>query len=98
MATIEARAPCPWKARSARSKPASAPISCSSTCASRICGRRSDPVQRLARFANGADVDTTIVGRRVLMRGRKLTGHDEGAILDRAEKAFRAAMQRAGLA
>ena len=57
-----------------------------------------DPVQRLARFANGADVDTTIVGGRVLMRGRKLTGHDEGAILDRAENAFRLAMQRAGLA
>lgn len=53
-----------------------------------------DPVQRLARFANGADVDTTIVDGRVLMRGRKLVGHDEGAILDRAEKAFRLAMQR----
>lgn len=57
-----------------------------------------NPVQRLARFANGADVDTTIVDGRVLMRARKLTEHDEGAILDRAEKAFRLAMQRAGLA
>ena len=57
-----------------------------------------DPMQRLARFANGADVDTTIVGGRVLMRGRKLVGQDEDAILDRAEKAFRLAMQRAGLA
>lgn len=57
-----------------------------------------DPVQRLARFANGADVDTTIVGGRVLMRGRKLTCHDENAILDRAEKAFRLAMHRAGIA
>ncbi|GAA4160945.1 amidohydrolase family protein [Shinella granuli] len=57
-----------------------------------------DPVQRLARFANGADVDTTIVGGRVLMRGRKLVHADEGAILDRAEKAFRLAMRRAGLA
>lgn len=57
-----------------------------------------DPVQRLARFANGADVDTTIVGGRVLMRKRKLTGQDEDAILDRAEKAFRLAMHRAGLA
>ncbi|MBD9372724.1 amidohydrolase family protein [Rhizobium sp. ARZ01] len=56
-----------------------------------------DPVQRLARFANGADVDTTIVGGRVLMRGRRLVGQDEGAILDRAERAFRLAMQRAGL-
>lgn len=56
-----------------------------------------DPVQRLARFANGADVDTTIVGGRVLMRGRRLIGQDEGAILDRAERAFRLAMKRAGL-
>lgn len=57
-----------------------------------------DPVQRLARFANGADVDTTIVGGRILMRGRKLAGQDEDAILDRAEKAFRLAMRRAGIA
>jgi len=57
-----------------------------------------DPVQRLARFANGADVDTTIVDGRVLMRGRRLVGQDEDAILDRAEKAFRLAMSRAGLA
>jgi 5-methylthioadenosine/S-adenosylhomocysteine deaminase len=56
-----------------------------------------DPVQRLARFANGADVDTTIVDGRVLMRGRKLVRQDEGAILDRAEKAFRLAMTRARL-
>ena len=57
-----------------------------------------DPVQRLARFANGADVDTTVVGGRILMRGRKLVEADEAAILDRAEKAFRLAMRRAGLA
>ncbi|MFD1329160.1 amidohydrolase family protein [Mycoplana ramosa] len=57
-----------------------------------------DPVQRLARFANGADVDTTVVGGRVLMRGRHLIGHDIDAILARAERAFRLAMQRAGLA
>jgi 5-methylthioadenosine/S-adenosylhomocysteine deaminase len=57
-----------------------------------------DPVQRLARFANGADVDTTIVGGRILMRGRKLVEADEAAILDRAEKAFRLAMKRADLA
>ncbi|HSX74920.1 MAG TPA: amidohydrolase family protein [Shinella sp.] len=57
-----------------------------------------DPVQRLARFANGADVDTTIVGGRVLMRGRKLLHADESAILDRAERAFHLAMRRAGRA
>ena len=44
------------------------------------------------------DVDTTIVDGRVLMRGRKLLHQDEGAILNRAEKAFRLAMKRAGLA
>ncbi len=57
-----------------------------------------DPVQRLARFANGADVDTTIVGGRILMRGRCLIGQDENAILDRAERAFHQALNRAGLA
>lgn len=56
------------------------------------------PLQRLARFANGADVDTTIVGGRVLMRSRTIVGHDEGAILDRAERAFRMMMKRAQLA
>ncbi|MEK1944396.1 MAG: amidohydrolase family protein, partial [Ensifer adhaerens] len=56
-----------------------------------------DPVQRLARYANGADVDTTIVGGRVLMRGRRLVGQDEDAVLDRALRAFRLAMARAGL-
>ncbi|EPE97464.1 amidohydrolase family protein [Rhizobium grahamii] len=56
------------------------------------------PVQRIARFANGADVDTTIVGGRVLMRSRKLVDHDEDAILDRAGRAFRTMMGRAQLA
>jgi hypothetical protein len=31
------------------------------------------------------------------MRGRKLVQADEGAILDRAERAYRLAMRRAGL-
>ena len=57
-----------------------------------------DPLQRLARFANGADVDTTIVDGRILMRGRRLVAQDESAILDRAEKAFHLAIRRAGLA
>lgn len=56
------------------------------------------PVQRLARFANGADVDTTIVGGRILMRARRLVDHNEDAILDRAERAFHLMMERAGLA
>jgi 5-methylthioadenosine/S-adenosylhomocysteine deaminase len=55
------------------------------------------PLQRLARFANGADVDTTVVGGRVLMRGRKLVGMDENAILDRAERAFHRMAERARL-
>ena len=53
-----------------------------------------NPVQRLARFANGADVDTTIVGGRILMRGRKLVHQDEDAILDRAGIAFHRMMAR----
>ena len=57
-----------------------------------------NPLQRLARFANGADVDTTIVDGRVLMRARKLVDREEGAILDRAERAFHLMMERAGLA
>ncbi|CAN7545756.1 amidohydrolase family protein [Rhizobium sp. LjRoot254] len=56
------------------------------------------PVQRLTRFANGADVDTTIVGGRILMRGRQLVGMDEDAILDRAERAFHRMAERAQLA
>ncbi|OCP03061.1 MULTISPECIES: amidohydrolase family protein [unclassified Ensifer] len=56
-----------------------------------------DPVQRLARYANGADVDTTIVGGQILMRGRRLVDQDEDAILDRALSAFHLAMARAGL-
>ncbi|UVC09442.1 amidohydrolase family protein [Rhizobium sp. TH2] len=55
------------------------------------------PVQRLVRFANGADVDTTIVGGRILMRGRQLVGMDENAILDRAERAFHRMAERAQL-
>lgn len=55
------------------------------------------PLQRLARFANGADVDTTIVGGRVLMRGRKLVEMDENVILDRAERAFHQMIERAQL-
>jgi cytosine/adenosine deaminase-related metal-dependent hydrolase len=55
------------------------------------------PLQRLARFANGADVDTTIVGGRVLMRARNLVGIDEDAILARAERAFHRMAERAQL-
>lgn len=55
-----------------------------------------DPVQRVARFANGADVDTTIVDGRILMRGRRLVHHDEDAILERAERAFHLMMERLG--
>ncbi len=57
-----------------------------------------NPVQRLTRFANGADVDTTIVGGRVLMRSRRLVHHDENAILERAERAFHQMMERLALA
>ncbi|MEK1889818.1 MAG: amidohydrolase family protein [Phyllobacterium sp.] len=53
-----------------------------------------NPLQRLARFANGADVDTTIVGGHVLMRNRKLIHQDENAILARAEVAFNQMIER----
>ncbi|HEV7309228.1 amidohydrolase family protein [Ensifer sp.] len=56
-----------------------------------------DPAQRLARYANGADVNTTIVDGRILMRGRRLVDQDEDAILERALSAFHRAMARAGL-
>jgi len=53
------------------------------------------PLYRLAHFAVGSDVDTTIVDGRVLMRARELAGHiDEPAILDRAEAAAGRLLER----
>lgn len=55
------------------------------------------PLYRLACFANGADVDTTIVAGRVLMRGRELVGIDEAAVLEEADRQSALMIERAGL-
>lgn len=55
------------------------------------------PLYRLACFANGADVDTTIVAGRVLMRDRRLVGIDETAVLEEAERQSALMIERAGL-
>lgn len=55
------------------------------------------PLYRLACFANGADVDTTIVAGRVLMRDRRLVGIDEAAVLEEADRQSALMVERAGL-
>ena len=55
------------------------------------------PLYRLACFANGADVDTTIVAGRILMQDRKLVGLDETAVLEEAERQSALMIERAGL-
>lgn len=55
------------------------------------------PLYRLACFANGADVDTTIVAGRILMRERELVGIDEGGILEEADRQAALMVERAGL-
>jgi cytosine/adenosine deaminase-related metal-dependent hydrolase len=57
-----------------------------------------DPVQRLTRFANGADVATVIVAGRLLMRDRLVLCVDEDAVLTEAETAYATMLRRAGLA
>ena len=54
-----------------------------------------DPVQRLTRFANGADVDTVMVGGRVLMRAGRVLHVDERKILSDASLAFATMVKRA---
>ena len=55
------------------------------------------PIFRLAHFANGADVDTTIVDGRVLMEGRKVSAVDEARILDQAQHETVRMLERTGL-
>lgn len=45
-------------------------------------------IAQLAASVRGTDVDTTIVGGRVLMRGRRLTTIDKPAVLEAAQRAF----------
>lgn len=55
------------------------------------------PLYRIACFANGADVDTTIVNGTVLMRGREVLSVDEGRVLDDAAAATETMLERTGL-
>lgn len=55
------------------------------------------PLYRLTCFATGADVDTTIVDGRILMRHRKLTRIDEDAVLADAEAQAARLLERPGL-
>ncbi|WP_226893605.1 amidohydrolase family protein [Nisaea sediminum] len=55
------------------------------------------PLHRAIYFANAADIDTTIVDGRILMRGRKVLSLDEDAVLDAADAAIAKALERTGL-
>ncbi len=55
------------------------------------------PVYRVTCFANAGDVDTTIVGGRVLMRGRRVLSVDEPEVLERAQAASERMLARSGL-
>jgi 5-methylthioadenosine/S-adenosylhomocysteine deaminase len=48
--------------------------------------------------ATGHDVDTVVVGGRLIMHNRKLLSIDQAEVLDAAERAYRIFMERAGLA
>ncbi|XWN31323.1 MAG: amidohydrolase family protein [Devosia sp.] len=54
------------------------------------------PLYRIVCFANGADVDTTIVDGRILMQGRKVLSVDEGAVLENAARATEIMLERTG--
>ena len=55
------------------------------------------PLYRATCFANGADIDTTIVDGRILMRGGRVTSVDEAAILDAADRETALTLERCGL-
>ena len=55
------------------------------------------PLHRAIYFANGADIDTTIVDGKVLMRSRAVSSLDEGSVLDAADAAIAKALERTGL-
>jgi 5-methylthioadenosine/S-adenosylhomocysteine deaminase len=54
------------------------------------------PLYQVVNFANGNDVDTTIVDGQVLMERRKVTTVDEGAVLERAQVATETMLDRTG--
>jgi 5-methylthioadenosine/S-adenosylhomocysteine deaminase len=55
------------------------------------------PLYRATCFANGADIDTTIVNGRIVMRGRELKTITEAEILDKADRESALAIERCGL-
>ncbi|MEM8551030.1 MAG: amidohydrolase family protein [Pseudomonadota bacterium] len=55
------------------------------------------PLYRIACFANGADVDTTIVNGTVLMRGRNVLAVNETAVLEAAASATETMLDQTGL-
>ena len=55
------------------------------------------PVWRVVCFANGQDVDTVVVGGRVLMRGRQVPHLDIADVLDSAAAETDAMLDRSGL-
>lgn len=57
-----------------------------------------EPVQRLTRFANGADVASVVVAGKVLMRDRRVLSVDPAAVLREAAGAYETMIARAGLA
>ena len=52
-------------------------------------------MQRLTRYANGGDVDTVVVGGRVLMREGRVLNVDQHKILSDAHLAFATMLTRA---
>lgn len=58
---------------------------------------RQMPLYRVAYFANGNDVRTTIVDGKVLMRDRRVLTVDEGRVLEEADREIALALQRTGL-
>lgn len=55
------------------------------------------PVYRVTCFANGADVDTTIVNGRVLMEGGRVLTVDEADVMEQAQRATDRMLERTGL-
>jgi cytosine/adenosine deaminase-related metal-dependent hydrolase len=55
------------------------------------------PLYRVAYFANGNDVSTTIVNGRVLMRDRTVLSVNEDEVLTLAQREAEAAIRRTGL-
>ncbi|MDA0340772.1 MAG: amidohydrolase family protein, partial [Proteobacteria bacterium] len=55
------------------------------------------PLYRATCFANGADIDTTIIDGEIVMQGRRVASIDEGEVLDYADREAALAIERCGL-